>query len=365
MGQRVALIRTLAVKPKILLLDEAFSALDYQTRIMVTNDIYYILRKEKITAIIVTHDISEAISMSDRVLVLSKRPGTIKDIIDSGKFKVVTLNKIFRQAGESGIVTNAHKINEGKAVELDNSTKDFLYIRRNTPQEALNATIGLIMTKLPDYVKSTPQEIQVLTPMKSGILGVENMNVELQKYINKPDKYKKEHEFGKYIFREGDKVMQIKNNYQIEWEVRLPNGACIDSGKGVFNGDLGIIKNMNNDSQILEVEFDENKMVTYTFREAEELELAYAVTIHKSQGSEYPAVVMPILSGPRVLFHRNLLYTGVTRAKNCLTIVGDRNMLFSMIQNVNEQRRYTTLALRLDQIANESEESDPMDDLGI
>ena len=275
-------------------------------------------------------------------------PGNVlKDIIESECFKVVRLTKVFRQAGESGIVTNAHKINEGKEVKLDNSFGDFLYIERENAQMALNATIGLIKTKLPAYVGANEMDIQVLTPMTRGILGVENMNVELQKYINKPDKYKKEHEFGKYIFREGDKVMQIKNNYQIEWEVRLPNGACIDSGKGVFNGDLGIIKNINNDSQILEVEFDENKMVTYTFREAEELELAYAITIHKSQGSEYPAVIMPLVTGYQQLMTRNLLYTGITRAKSCVCIVGREDTFQGMIKNEDQHKRYSGLQWQL------------------
>ena len=159
--------------------------------------------------------------------------------------------------------------------------------------------------------------------------------------------------------------MQTKNNYQLEWEIRTKFGLTVDKGMGIFNGDMGIITEINDFAETMTVEFDEGRKVEYSYKLLDELELAYAITIHKSQGSEYPAVVMPILSGPRVLFHRNLLYTGVTRAKNCLTIVGDRNMLFSMIQNVNEQRRYTTLALRLDQIANESEESGPMDDLGI
>ena len=189
---------------------------------------------------------------------------------------------------------------------------------------------------------------------------------DLDEFSNGPfiDK-KKEKEIAFGLFREGDKVMQIKNNYQIEWEMRNSKGFTVDKGVGVFNGDMGIITEINDYTEKITVLFDETREVQYPYASLDELELAYAVTIHKSQGSEYPAVVMPILSGPRVLFHRNLLYTGVTRAKNCLTIVGDRNMLFSMIQNVNEQRRYTTLALRLDQIANESEESGPMDDLGI
>lgn len=306
--------------------------------------------------IFLMHSLMKAVAHGTRLVLVgdvnqlaSVGPGNVlKDIIHSEKFKVITLNKIFRQAGESGIVTNAHKINEGKSVALDNSTKDFLYIRRNTPQEALNATIGLIMTKLPQYVNSTPQEIQVLTPMKGGILGVENLNVELQKYMNKPEKGKREKEFGKYIFREGDKVMQIKNNYQIEWEVRLPNGACIDSGKGVFNGDLGIIKTINNDSQLIEVEFDESKLVTYTFKEAEELELAYAITIHKSQGSEYPAVIMPLVTGYQQLMTRNLLYTGITRAKSCVCIVGREDTFHSMVANEDQHKRYSGLQWQLE-----------------
>ena len=149
--------------------------------------------------------------------------------------------------------------------------------------------------------------------------------------------------------------MQIKNNYQIEWEVRLPNGACIDSGKGVFNGDLGIIKNMNNDSQILEVEFDENKMVTYTFKEAEELELAYAITIHKSQGSEYPAVIMPLVTGYQQLMTRNLLYTGITRAKSCVCIVGREDTFQGMIKNEDQHKRYSGLQWQLQTFETEEE----------
>lgn len=276
-------------------------------------------------------------------------PGNVlKDIINSGAFNVVTLSKIFRQAGESGIVTNAHEINKGNRVPLDNSAKDFLYISRNTPQEALNATIGLIMTKLPKYVEAQITDIQVLTPMRNGVLGVENLNAELQKYINPQDESKKEKEFGNVIFREGDKVMQIKNNYQIEWEERLPNGACIDKGKGVFNGDLGIIRRINKDSALIEVEFDEGKFVVYTFKETEELELAYAITIHKSQGSEYPAVIMPLVTGYQPLMTRNLLYTGITRAKKCVCIVGREDTFNEMIANEDHHKRYSGLKWQLE-----------------
>ena len=289
----------------------------------------------------------------------------LKDMIASGQFKVVELNQIFRQEEGSHIVRNAHLIHQGRPVELDNKSRDFFFLQRNNIQDVLGVLVYLVRDKLPGYVHVKPYDIQILTPMRKGELGVERLNQVMQQYLNPPSDEKKEKEIAFGLFREGDKVMQIKNNYQIEWEMRNNKGFTVDKGVGVFNGDMGIITEINDYTEKITVLFDETREVQYPYASLDELELAYAVTIHKSQGSEYPAVVMPILSGPRVLFHRNLLYTGVTRAKNCLTIVGDRNMLFSMIQNVNEQRRYTTLALRLDQIANESEESGPMDDLGI
>ena len=289
----------------------------------------------------------------------------LKDMIASGQFKVVELNQIFRQEEGSHIVRNAHLIHQGRPVELDNKSRDFFFLQRNNIQDVLGVLVYLVRDKLPGYVHVKPYDIQILTPMRKGELGVERLNQVMQQYLNPPSDEKKEKEIAFGLFREGDKVMQIKNNYQIEWEMRNSKGFTVDKGVGVFNGDMGIITEINDYTEKITVLFDETREVQYPYASLDELELAYAVTIHKSQGSEYPAVVMPILSGPRVLFHRNLLYTGVTRAKNCLTIVGDRNMLFSMIQNVNEQRRYTTLALRLDQIANESEESGPMDDLGI
>ena len=289
----------------------------------------------------------------------------LKDMIASGQFKVVELNQIFRQEEGSHIVRNAHLIHQGRPVELDNKSRDFFFLQRNNIQDVLGVLVYLVRDKLPGYVHVKPYDIQILTPMRKGELGVERLNQVMQQYLNPPSDEKKEKEIAFGLFREGDKVMQIKNNYQIEWEMRNSKGFTVDKGVGVFNGDMGIITEINDYTEKITVLFDETREVQYPYATLDELELAYAVTIHKSQGSEYPAVVMPILSGPRVLFHRNLLYTGVTRAKNCLTIVGDRNMLFSMIQNVNEQRRYTTLALRLDQIANESEEIGPMDDLGI
>ena len=243
-------------------------------------------------------------------------PGNVlKDIIESECFKVVRLTKVFRQAGESGIVTNAHKINEGKEVKLDNSFGDFLYIERENAQMALNATIGLIKTKLPAYVGANEMDIQVLTPMRNGILGVNSLNPGLQMYMNPPDKNKNEKEIAGVVFREGDKVMQIKNNYQLEWEQRTDKGFLVDSGSGIFNGDMGIITKINNLTNYIEVKFDDDRYVTYDSKQAEELELAYAVTIHKSQGSEYPAVVMPFGFGSFDAYDKESFVYGSYKSK--------------------------------------------------
>lgn len=271
----------------------------------------------------------------------------LKDLIRCGEFKVVELNQIFRQEEGSHIVRNAHLIHQGRAVELDNKSRDFFFLQRNSIQDILGVLVYLVRDKLPAYVDAKPYDIQILTPMRKGELGVERLNKVMQEYLNPPKKEKREKEVPFGILREGDKIMQIKNNYQLEWEIRNPKGFTIDKGVGVFNGDIGIITEINDFTEKVTVLFDDSREVQYGYAMLDELELAYAITIHKSQGSEYPAVIMPLLSGPRVLFHRNLLYTGVTRAKNCLTIVGSRTTLFDMIQNVNEQRRYSTLAKRI------------------
>jgi exodeoxyribonuclease V alpha subunit len=203
--------------------------------------------------------------------------------------------------------------------------------------------IQLITEKLPPYVGTTPYEIQVLTPMRKGTLGVEALNGILQQYLNPPSDGKKECHAGETLFREGDKVMQIKNNYQLEWEVVSSYGIPIDKGTGIFNGDIGMILQINDYAHELTVEYDEHRRVTYQYAQLNEIELAYAITIHKSQGSEYPAVIMPLLSGPRMLFNRNLLYTGVTRAKMCVTILGSRRTVQEMIENNYQNRRYTGL----------------------
>lgn len=275
-------------------------------------------------------------------------PGSVlKDIIASGRFPVVTLTKIFRQAGESDIVVNAHKINAGEPVILDNKSRDFFFLRRQDADVIISVIITLIQKKLPKYVGALPSEIQVMTPTRKGLLGVERLNTILQQYLNPPDSKKAEKEIGGRMFRVGDKVMQIKNNYQLEWEVSTRFGLTVDKGLGVFNGDMGIIREIHLYDETVEVEYDEGRRVKYPFDMTEELELAYAITVHKSQGSEYPAIIIPLLPGPRLLYNRNLLYTAVTRAKKCLTIVGSDTTFQEMIQNKREQDRYTSLAERI------------------
>ncbi len=275
-------------------------------------------------------------------------PGNVlRDVIDSGRFGVVMLTKIFRQAQESDIIVNAHKINAGEMFSIGPSSKDFIFLKRDDVNNAVGAMITLISQKLPNYVDAKPFDIQVLTPTRKGAVGVERLNTVLQEYLNPKADSKQEKEFNGIIFREGDKVMQIKNNYQIEWEIRGKYGIAIDRGMGVFNGDMGIIDNINFFAEQMTIRFDDNKYVEYSFKQMEELELAYAVTVHKSQGSEYPAVVMPMLPGPRMLMNRNILYTAVTRAKKCVCLVGQGEVFYGMVQNENEQKRYSTLAKRI------------------
>ena len=275
-------------------------------------------------------------------------PGRVlKDIITSGQMPVVELTEIFRQAKESDIIVNAHRINRGEEVTLDNKSMDFFFLKRYDADQIINVTLQLVLQKMPKFVEATPMDIQVLTPMRKGLLGVERLNTVLQHYLNPPDASKAEKERPSGIFREGDKVMQTKNNYQLQWEVRSRYGIPIEKGQGVFNGDMGIIRIIDCLAQSLTVELEEGRMVEYPFGAIDELELAYAITIHKSQGSEYPAVVIPLLSGPRPLMNRNLLYTAVTRARKCVTLVGDDRVFAQMIDNVQEQQRYCGLRERL------------------
>ena len=291
------------------------------------------------------------ILVGDKDQLPSVGPGSVlKDIIDSQSFSVVMLKKIFRQAGESDIIVNAHNIHRGEEVVLDNKSRDFFFLKRQDPNVIISVVITLIQKKLPKYVNAGINDIQVLTPMRKGLLGVERLNKILQEYLNPPDKKKNEREYGHHLFREGDKVMQIKNNYQLEWEIKTKYGMTVDKGLGIFNGDMGIIRTINTYEDAVIVEFDEHRLVKYSHALLEELELAYAITVHKSQGSEYPAVVMPLLQGPRQLYYRNLLYTAVTRAKSCVTIVGSETVFQGMIHNTREQERKTSLAERIREI---------------
>ena len=275
-------------------------------------------------------------------------PGSVlKDIIESGACNVVMLTKIFRQASTSDIIVNAHKINRGEEVSLDNKSMDFFFLKRYEADIIINVVLQLVKQKLPKFVDATPYDIQVLTPMRKGLLGVERLNGILQQYLNPPDRSKREKEHGDMIFREGDKVMQTKNNYQLEWEISTKFGLTVDKGMGIFNGDMGIIKEINDFAETMTVEFDEGRKVEYSFKLLDELELAYAITIHKSQGSEYPAVVIPLLSGPSMLMNRNLLYTAVTRARKCVTLVGNEKTFSQMIHNISQQKRYSGLCERL------------------
>ena len=293
-------------------------------------------------------------------------PGNVlRDIIRSGCFPVVELKKIFRQASESDIVVNAHKINRGEQVTINNKSRDFFFLKRYDADIIIRVVIALIQEKLPRYVDAKPYEIQVLTPMRKGLLGVERLNQILQRYLNPPDEKKKEKEIGQRLFREGDKVMQVKNNYQLEWEILGRYKIPVDKGVGVFNGDTGIMTEINEFAETATVEFEDGRQAEYSFKQLEELELAYAVTIHKSQGSEYPAVILPILSGPRMLMNRNLLYTAVTRARKCVTVVGSETTFAEMIRNEKQQQRYSSLDRRIRELDDSEQKESAIGEKGL
>lgn len=276
-------------------------------------------------------------------------PGCVlKDVIDSGCYATVALQNIFRQAAESEIVMNAHRIHDGKEPVIHNKeSRDFYFLERSQPVEIYNNIIKLVSDMLPRYVGIDPMDVQVLTPMRKGALGVEELNAVLQKYLNPASMEKREHAYGDLLFREGDKVMQTKNNYKLEWEIRGNYNLVIKKGEGIFNGDVGIVREINDYASFMIIEFDDGRIVQYPYENLDELELAYAITIHKSQGSEYPAVVIPLFGVPGLLIYRNLLYTGVTRAKSCVTLIGSSQIMNQMILNENKQRRYTGLYYRI------------------
>ncbi|MGN0348883.1 MAG: ATP-dependent RecD-like DNA helicase [Roseburia sp.] len=301
------------------------------------------------------YSLLKAIAVGTRLIMVgdvnqlpSVGPGSVlRDMIASHTCNVVMLTKIFRQAATSDIIVNAHKINHGEPIVLDNKSMDFFFLKRYDADIIISVMLQLIKQKLPKYVDATPYDIQVLTPMRKGLLGVERLNGILQQYLNPPMKDKREKEQGGILFREGDKVMQTKNNYQLEWEICTKFGLTVDRGTGVFNGDMGIVREINEFAETMTVEFEEGRVVEYPYKLLEELELAYAITIHKSQGSEYPAVLIPLLSGPVMLMNRNLLYTAVTRARKCVTLVGNEGTFAQMVQNTSQQKRYSGLRQRL------------------
>ncbi len=278
-------------------------------------------------------------------------PGCVlQDIIDAHFCSVVRLNHIFRQAAKSDIVVNAHRINRGEKVPLDNRSRDFFFMQRRSAGEVIKTCLQLVSEKLPKYVEAEPFDIQVMTPMRKGSLGVESLNRILQEQLNPKSGEKAERSHGENVFRVGDKVMQIKNNYQAEWEIRGRHGIPVEKGLGVFNGDMGVIREINTFAETLTVEFEEGRFVKYLFKHTDELELAYAITIHKAQGSEYPAVVIPLLKVFPLLKTRNLLYTAVTRARRCVVIVGSAQTFTEMESNTSVQKRYSGLADRLTEL---------------
>ena len=301
------------------------------------------------------HNLLKAVSVGTRLILVgdvnqlpSVGPGNVlKDIIRSHCFNVVKLSRIFRQAAESDIIVNAHRIHHGDEIALDNKSRDFFCLKRDDSHGVLEVMLWLVRDKMPKYTDCTPFDVQVLTPMKKGELGVYRCNEVLQRYLNPESPDKTQMECHGVIFREGDKVMQMKNNYQIKWEVRGYSGMRIEEGSGVFNGDCGVITEIDRTEKEITVRFEDEKYVTYPQGNLDELELAYAITIHKSQGSEYPAVVLPLLAGPRPLMNRNVLYTAVTRGKKCVTIVGNPDTVRGMIANRSEQLRYSSLAERI------------------
>ena len=283
-------------------------------------------------------------------------PGTVlKDIIESDCFNVVRLNKIYRQSNRSDIVINAHKIMTNEEIDLSKKSNDFIFIKQSNPDNVMESVISLVRDKLPSYVNASSNELQIMTPMRKGPLGVEALNSFLQKSLNPSSKQKKEKEYDATVFREGDKVMQIKNNYQKEWFVYNDKKMPVDKGLGVYNGDIGTISEIDMLSEGFCICFDDGKVCEYEFSEFNEIELAYAITVHKSQGSEYPAVIMPIYKGPAMLMNRNLIYTAITRAKKCVVLVGIPEVFYTMVQNTKEMARYTGLKERITELVALSE----------
>lgn len=314
-----------------------------------------IIDETSMVDIILMNNLLKAIMAGTRVIFVgdtdqlpSVGPGNVlKDIINSGVVKVVKLDEIFRQAEESMIIVNAHKINKGEYPRLNAKGKDFYFIPKYNSKEIVDTVLGLCNRRLPKFNGyDSLKDIQVLTPMKKGDAGTNSLNKYLQEVLNPKGYGKSEKKIGDEIFRIGDKVMQIKNNYTTEWEI-IENGVVKEKGEGVYNGDFGFIIDIDKEDEILKVLFDDEKEVEYDFSQLDELKLAYATTVHKSQGSEFPVVIMPICWGPPMLLTRNLLYTAITRAKELVVLVGEEQFLLKMIQNNRITKRYSGLDYRM------------------
>lgn len=308
--------------------------------------------------IILMYNLLRAIKLGTRVILVGDSDqlpsvgagNVLKDMIDSNIINVVKLNEIFRQAQESMIIVNAHKINNGEPLYLNTKGKDFFFIRKSTNEEILNEIIGLVNERLPKFYKVDKlKDIQVLSSMRKGELGVTNLNIELQKYLNKKEKFKVEESFSKRLFRVGDKVMQVKNNYTKKWETEDQK----ESGEGIYNGDIGYVYHIDKDKKTIYVLFDQTKIVSYLYDELDEIDHSFCTTIHKSQGSEFPIVVLPITWAPPMLLSRNLLYTAVTRAKKLVVLVGDVKYLEYMIKNNRVNQRYSNLGYKLNKFKRE------------
>lgn len=305
--------------------------------------------------ILLMNSLLKAISPGTRVILVgdidqlpSVGPGNVlKDIINSGTIKVCILDEIFRQAEESMIIVNAHKVNKGEAPLLNEKDKDFFFISLRNPLDVINTITELNKNRLPSFYGVDPiSDIQVLTPMKKGDVGIHSLNKHLQDALNPGSKLKDEKIVGDVLFRVGDKVMQTKNNYKMEWKI-IHDGKEGSKGEGIFNGDFGYISEIDNEDNTLKVIFDEEKEVEYDYKQLDELMLAYATTVHKAQGSEFPVVIMPISSGPPMLMTRNLFYTAITRARRLVVLVGNERNMQMMIKNNLIAKRYSSLDIRI------------------
>jgi len=300
---------------------------------------------------------TKLILVGDSYQLASVGPGQILgDIIKSGRFPGTSLEHIYRQDENGHIITYAHMIKNGEIIDFTKKYRDFFLLEKDSPEIILDYMERLMKVDVPKAFNISPLDIQVLSPMKKSALGTIELNDELQRRLNPASDKKAEMPYGDSIFRTGDKVMQTKNNYELEWRIYGNYNIPIDEGKGIFNGDVGFVKEINKFNRTIVVVFDDNKTVEYPFENLDELELAYAMTIHKSQGSEYPVIIIPLLSGPSILLTRNLLYTAVTRAKECVILLGSSNTVGNMIVNDLVMERYSSLDERIEKVMDEYEE---------